>query len=102
MARVFFAVGRALRGGYLALAHGVGFVARSIGSGARGLDPGQRRDGLALAFIAAAAVLFAGTWFGVDGWFVSWAAMLGQALLGALDFASNCLFGSGVALPTPP
>lgn len=92
VARVFFAVGRALRGGYLALAHGVGFVARSIGSGARGLDPGQRRDGLALAFIAAAAVLFAGTWFGVDGWFVSWAAMLGQALLGALDFLLPIVF----------
>ena len=85
-ARVIFASGRAVRGGYLAVAHGIGFVTRSIGSGARGLDPAQRRDGLALSFIAAAAILLAGTWFGVAGWFVSWAAMLAQALFGALDW----------------
>ena len=86
VARGIFAGGRAVRGGYLAVAHGVGFVTRSVGSGARGLDPAQRRDGLALAFITAAAILFAGTWFGVDGWFVSWAAMVAQALFGALDW----------------
>lgn len=86
VARVVFAGGRVIRGGYLAVAHGLGFVARNLGSGARGLDPAQRRDGLALAFIAAAAILVAGTWFGVEGWFVSWAAMMGQALFGALDF----------------
>ena len=84
VARLFYALGRAARGGYLAVAHGIGFVTRSIGSSARGLDPAQRRDGLALAFIAAAAILVAGTWFGVEGWFVSWAAMVAQALLGAL------------------
>ena len=86
LVRVAFASGRVIRGGYLALAHGLGFVARNIGSGARGLDPAQRRDGLALAFIAAAAILLAGTWFGVEGWFVSWAALVSQALFGALDF----------------
>ena len=86
LVRVAFASGRVIRGGYLALAHGLGFVARNIGSGARGLDPAQRRDGLALAFIAAAAILLAGTGFGVEGWFVSWAALVSQALFGALDF----------------
>ncbi|PHX60385.1 MAG: cell division protein FtsK [Actinobacteria bacterium] len=84
VARVIFACGRVIRSGYLAVAHGLGFVTRNLGSGARGLDPAQRRDGLALAFIAAAAILLAGTWFGVDGWFVSWASMVAQALFGAL------------------
>ena len=70
----------------MALAHVLGSISRAFGSGARELDPAHRRDGAGLALVAGAAILIAATWFGVDGWFVSWLAMLATALVGALDW----------------
>jgi S-DNA-T family DNA segregation ATPase FtsK/SpoIIIE len=66
------------------MAHVLGAVARAIGRSARDLDPTHRRDGLGLALFAGAAVLVAATWFGVDGWFVSWASVIITSLLGWL------------------
>ncbi len=80
-----------MRAAWVGTAHGVGHAARGIGSGARDLPPEQRRDGLALALIAGAIVLVAGTWFGVEGWFVTWAAMVAVALVGALAWATPLL-----------
>ena len=79
-----FAVGRMLATFWRALAQLVGTVARSIGRGARDLDPAHRRDGLGLVMLATALLLIAGVWFGVDAWFVAWAAMVSVAVLGAL------------------
>ena len=76
-----------MRALWLGLAHGLGAIVRGIGHGAGDLDPAQRRDGAGLALIAASLVLIAGTWFSVDGWFVSWAAMVSRALFGMLAFA---------------
>ena len=84
--RAFAAFGRLLRAVWLGMAHGVGAVARAMGRGARDLDPAHRRDGLGLALIAGAAVLIAATWFGVDGWFVSWASMVVTSVIGSLDW----------------
>ena len=78
------ALGRMLATVWRALAQLVGTVARSIGRGARDLDPAHRRDGLGLVLLAAGLVLVAGVWFGVDAWFVAWAAMVAVAVLGAL------------------
>jgi S-DNA-T family DNA segregation ATPase FtsK/SpoIIIE len=77
-------VGRILRSIWLGLAHLLGATARAMGRGARDLDPAHRRDGLGLVLVAGAATLIAATWFGVDGWFVSWADMVMTALVGAL------------------
>ena len=71
---------------WMAIAHLMGAIARAFGSGARDLDPAQRRDGLGLGLIAIAAVVIAATWFGVDGWFVTWLSVIATALLGALDW----------------
>jgi DNA segregation ATPase FtsK/SpoIIIE, S-DNA-T family len=79
-----FAIGRMLATFWRALAQLVGTVARSIGRGARDLDPAHRRDGMGLVMLAAALLLVAGVWFGVDAWFVAWAAMVAVAVLGAL------------------
>ena len=87
MARAFIGIGRAGQAAWLATAHGIGRVVRGLGHGASELEPEQRRDGLALTLIGAAVILIAGTWFGVEGWFVSWAAMVTTALVGALDWA---------------
>jgi S-DNA-T family DNA segregation ATPase FtsK/SpoIIIE len=78
------ALGRAVCALWLALAHSVGALARSIGRGARDLQPEQRRDGIALALMAVAGVSAAGIWFGVDAWFVAWTAMVATSLIGVL------------------
>jgi S-DNA-T family DNA segregation ATPase FtsK/SpoIIIE len=44
------------------VAHGVGAVARSLGGGARDLDPAHRRDGAGLATCAAALIVALGAW----------------------------------------
>jgi S-DNA-T family DNA segregation ATPase FtsK/SpoIIIE len=89
--RFLTALARSIRAIWLGLAHGVGAVARAMGRGASDLDPAHRRDGLGLALIAGAAALIAATWFGVDGWFVSWAAMIMHALVGALAWITPLL-----------
>ena len=86
MPRALAAIGRFVRTLWLGIAHLLGAAARVIGHGARDLDPAHRRDGLGLALVAGAAVLVAATWFGVDGWFVSWASTIAVALVGSLDW----------------
>ncbi|MBD5788148.1 DNA translocase FtsK [Cellulosimicrobium terreum] len=51
------------------MAHGVGAVTRTIGKGARDLDPAHRRDGVAFFLIALAVVVAAREWWGIDGTF---------------------------------
>jgi S-DNA-T family DNA segregation ATPase FtsK/SpoIIIE len=57
---------RALSGGWLAIAHSTGWVARIIGRSARELDPVHRRDGLGLSIIALAIIISSGVWFKLD------------------------------------
>jgi DNA segregation ATPase FtsK/SpoIIIE, S-DNA-T family len=54
--------GRAVRATWLMLAKGTGTTARSVGR-ARDIDPGHRRDGIALALLALAVVSAASSWF---------------------------------------
>jgi DNA segregation ATPase FtsK/SpoIIIE, S-DNA-T family len=54
--------GRAARAGWLLLARGVGGTARSVGR-AHDIDPGHRRDGIALALLGVAVVVAASCWF---------------------------------------
>ncbi len=84
--RAVVAVGRLLRAIWLGIALSLGTVARALGRGARDLDPAHRRDGLGLVLVGGAAALVAATWFGVDGWFVSWASMVATSVVGALDW----------------
>ena len=55
------------RGLWLGLAHVIGGTLRRMGSGARGLDPALRKDGLALLLLALAVVVAAREWFGLSG-----------------------------------
>jgi DNA segregation ATPase FtsK/SpoIIIE, S-DNA-T family len=54
--------GRAVRATWLMLAKGTGSTARSVGR-AREIDPGHRRDGIALALLGIAVVIAASSWF---------------------------------------
>ncbi len=79
-------MGRGARAGWLMLAKGAGSTARSIGR-ARDLEPGHRRDGIALALVALAVVVAASSWFDaarpVGGW---------------IDTAVRTVIGAGVVL----
>src|SRR6185312_16033840 len=63
--------GRAVRATWLLLAKGTGSTARSVGR-ARDIDPGHRRDGIALALLGTAVIVIASSWFDaarpVGGW----------------------------------
>ena len=58
---------RAVRGMWMGCAHVVGSAARRVGNGARDLDPAHRRDGAGLVLLAAAIVVAAREWWGLDG-----------------------------------
>ncbi|ORX10658.1 cell division protein FtsK [Mycolicibacterium wolinskyi] len=55
-------LGRGARAGWLMLAKGAGSTARSVGR-AREIEPGHRRDGIALALLGIAVVVAASSWF---------------------------------------
>jgi S-DNA-T family DNA segregation ATPase FtsK/SpoIIIE len=59
-------IGRALQGAWMAVAGAVGWVARSIGRGARDLEPHHRRDGVGLLTLGVAVVLAGGLWLRMD------------------------------------
>jgi DNA segregation ATPase FtsK/SpoIIIE, S-DNA-T family len=59
-------IGRMLQGAWMALAGAVGWVVRSIGRGARDLEPHHRRDGVGLLTLGVAVVLAGGLWLRMD------------------------------------
>ena len=79
-------VGRGVRAGWLMLAKGAGTTARSVGR-ARELEPGHRRDGIALALLGLAVVIAASSWFDAARPVGAW-----------IDTFLRVLIGSSVAL----
>ena len=59
-------IGRVLQGAWMALAGAVGWAARSIGRGARDIEPHHRRDGVGLLILGVAIVLAGGLWLRMD------------------------------------
>jgi FtsK alpha domain/FtsK/SpoIIIE family/Ftsk gamma domain/LAGLIDADG-like domain/4TM region of DNA translocase FtsK/SpoIIIE len=57
---------RAISAAWMAIAGSLGFAVRSVGRGARDLDPHHRRDGVGLIALAVAIVLAAGEWMRMD------------------------------------
>ena len=82
--RAFGALGRAIRVSWLALASGLGTLARSVRPREDELALEDRRDAAGLTLVTLAIVLMASLWFGVDGWFISWTSMISVGILGAL------------------
>ena len=56
-------LGSLLAAAWMVAAHAVGYVARGFGQSARDMDPLHRRDGVGLAYLAAAIVVAATTWW---------------------------------------
>ncbi len=67
VARLFTALFRAVAAVWLAIAHGVGAVARSIGHTARDLEPEHRRDGVGLFLLGIAVVVAGAVWWQLPG-----------------------------------
>jgi S-DNA-T family DNA segregation ATPase FtsK/SpoIIIE len=65
------------------VAHAVGGVARSLGGGARDLDPELRRDGLGLGALAAALIIAVGGWADSAGPFGHGLTHLLRSLIGS-------------------
>ncbi|MGZ4564620.1 MAG: DNA translocase FtsK, partial [Mycobacterium sp.] len=80
------AVGRGARATWLMVAKATGSAARSVGR-AHDIDPGHRRDGIALALLAVAVLIAASSWFDA-------ARPVGQWV----DSALRTLIGSAVVL----
>ncbi|WP_084298601.1 FtsK/SpoIIIE family DNA translocase [Mycobacterium genavense] len=74
--------GRALRALWLMAARGTGGAARSIGR-ARDIDPGHRRDGIALVLLALAVVIAASSWFGAARPIGAWVDEVLRTFIGA-------------------
>lgn len=67
VARLFTALFRGVAAVWLAIAHGVGAVARSIGHTARDLEPEHRRDGVGLFLLGIAVVVAGAVWWQLPG-----------------------------------
>ncbi|WP_326700182.1 DNA translocase FtsK [Streptomyces sp. NBC_01754] len=85
---------RLARALWLGTAHGVGAVFRSIGRGAKGLDPAHRKDGLALLLLGLALIVAAGTWSHLQGPVGDLVEMLVTGAFGRLDLLVPLLLGA--------
>ncbi|MDQ0793615.1 DNA translocase FtsK [Streptomyces sp. B1I3] len=85
---------RLVRAVWLGTAHGVGALFRSIGRGAKGLDPAHRKDGLALLLLGLALIVAAGTWSHLQGPVGDLVEMLVTGAFGRLDLLLPILLGA--------
>ncbi len=74
--------GRALRATWLVAARSTGGAARSIGR-ARDIDPGHRRDGIALVLLGLSVVVAASSWFDAARPLGAWVDTLLRTFIGA-------------------
>ncbi|WP_327178315.1 DNA translocase FtsK [Streptomyces sp. NBC_01335] len=85
---------RLVRVVWLGMAHGVGAMFRSIGRGAKGLDPAHRKDGVALLLLGLALIVAAGTWSNLRGPVGDLVEMLVTGAFGRLDLLVPILLGA--------
>jgi S-DNA-T family DNA segregation ATPase FtsK/SpoIIIE len=78
--------GRAVRAGWLMAAKGTGGAARSIGR-ARDIEPGHRRDGVALVLLGVAVVVAASSWFDAARPIGAWVDEVLRTFIGAAVLA---------------
>jgi S-DNA-T family DNA segregation ATPase FtsK/SpoIIIE len=84
-------IGRALQGAWMVVAGSLGFVARSIGRGAREVEPHHRRDGVGLLTLGVAIVLAGGLWVRMDNMAGRGIEQAVTAMIGSLAFLAPVL-----------
>jgi S-DNA-T family DNA segregation ATPase FtsK/SpoIIIE len=85
IARFFAGLTRAFSAVWVGLGHVVGGAVRTLGRGARELDPAHRRDGLGLLFIALAVLVAFSVWWNVTTGLGGIVGALVTGALGSLD-----------------
>ncbi|MCV7408878.1 FtsK/SpoIIIE family DNA translocase [Mycobacterium florentinum] len=85
--------GRAMRATWLMAARGTGGAARSIGR-ARDIEPGHRRDGVALVLLALAVVVAASSWFDAARPIGAWVDAVLRTFIGAGVLALPAVLGA--------
>ncbi|MCV7028853.1 FtsK/SpoIIIE family DNA translocase [Mycobacterium sherrisii] len=85
--------GRALRATWLMAARGTGGAARSIGR-ARDIEPGHRRDGIALVLLGLAVVVAASSWFNAARPIGAWVDAVLRTFIGAGVLALPAILGA--------
>jgi S-DNA-T family DNA segregation ATPase FtsK/SpoIIIE len=78
--------GRAVRAGWLMAAKGTGGAARSIGR-ARDIEPGHRRDGIAMVLLGVAVIVAASSWFDAARPVGAWVDEVLRTFIGAAVLA---------------
>ncbi|MFC6045076.1 FtsK/SpoIIIE family DNA translocase [Nocardioides hankookensis] len=86
IARFFVLVFRGVAAVWLAIAHGLGAVARSIGHTARDLEPEHRRDGFGLFLFGGAVIVAAAVWWQLPGSVMDAARTVVQGSVGKVGF----------------
>ncbi|SON62366.1 DNA translocase FtsK [Mycobacterium simulans] len=97
------ACGRAMRATWVMAAKGTGGAARSIGR-ARDIEPGHRRDGIALVLLGVAVIVAASSWFDAARPVGAWVDMVLRTFIGSVVVLLP-LVAAGVAVAlmrTPP
>jgi DNA segregation ATPase FtsK/SpoIIIE, S-DNA-T family len=88
-----FACGRAVRATWLMAARGTGGAARSIGR-ARDIEPGHRRDGMALVLLGLAVVIAASSWFDAARPIGAWVDSVLRTFIGSAVLALPVLLAA--------
>jgi S-DNA-T family DNA segregation ATPase FtsK/SpoIIIE len=88
--------GRAMRATWLMAARGTGGAARSIGR-ARDIEPGHRRDGIALVLLGLAVVVAASSWFDAARPIGAWVDVVLRTFIGSAVLALPAVM-AGVAV----
>jgi DNA segregation ATPase FtsK/SpoIIIE, S-DNA-T family len=88
--------GRAMRATWLMAARGTGGAARSIGR-ARDIEPGHRRDGIALVLLGLAVVIAASSWFDAARPIGAWVDVVLRTFIGSAVLALPVVM-AGVAV----
>src|SRR6478735_3427401 len=86
IARFFTALFRGVAAVWLAIAHGVGAVARSLGHTARDLEPEHRRDGVGLMLLGGAVIVAAAVWWQLPGSIMDAARTVVEGSVGKVGF----------------
>ncbi|MDO5676625.1 MAG: DNA translocase FtsK 4TM domain-containing protein [Propionibacteriaceae bacterium] len=78
-------LGKGIAGFFMAIASGVGWLARSVGGAAQDVDPKLRRDGWGLVLLTLGIIVASRFWFNLDGVVGQWLHVAITTVFGSLS-----------------
>lgn len=86
--KIFLAIKKLITNVWVGIAHVVGAIARGIGTGARELDPAQRRDGLGLLYLSFGIITGSVVWFHTGGFLATVVTTIVSGAVGVFDIVA--------------